>query len=52
MWKNRISVELEYLQKEQNQTIAGIVNNLPVKYREVLWLYYYMELSITEFVKR
>lgn len=48
MWKNRVSVESEYLQKEKNQTIAELVNSLPVKYREVLWLYYYMELSITE----
>lgn len=48
MWKNRVSVESEYLQKEQNQTIAELVNSLPVKYREVLWLYYYMELSVME----
>lgn len=47
-WKNLVTVESEYIQKEQNQTIADIVNSLPIKYREVLWLYYYMELSVKE----
>lgn len=48
IWKSQISVESEYLLKEHNQTIAGFVQSLPLKYREVLWLYYYMELSVTE----
>lgn len=48
MWKNRVSVEVEYIQREQNQNIAELVSNLPVKYREVIWLYYYVELSVTE----
>ncbi|KQL50924.1 RNA polymerase subunit sigma [Heyndrickxia shackletonii] len=48
IWKNYDSVEVEYIQKEQNQNIAEVVSTLPVKYREVIWLYYYVELSITE----
>ncbi len=48
MWTYRTSVEMEYLQIEQNQTITELVCNLPVKYREVIWLYYYAELSVTE----
>ncbi|MBU5214466.1 sigma-70 family RNA polymerase sigma factor [Heyndrickxia oleronia] len=48
LWKNRESVEVEYIQKEQLQYISEIVINLPVKYREVIWLFYYVELSITE----
>ena len=48
MWKNRDSAESEYIQMEQNQSVAEVVSTLPVKYREVIWLYYYVELSITE----
>ncbi|KGR77962.1 sigma-70 family RNA polymerase sigma factor [Ureibacillus sinduriensis] len=48
VWKNRTSLEEEYIQREQNQNIAELVNSLPVKYREVLWLYYYVELSVSE----
>ncbi|MDI7743126.1 sigma-70 family RNA polymerase sigma factor [Lysinibacillus fusiformis] len=48
LWKNRESLEAEYIQKEQNQTIAELVNKLPVKYREVIWLFYYVELSVSE----
>ena len=48
MWKNRDSAESEFIHKEQNQTIAELVNQLPVKYREVIWLYYYVELSVAE----
>ena len=48
IWKNRESVESEYIQKEQNQSIAELINKLPVKYREVIWLFYYVELSVLE----
>lgn len=47
-WLNRESLEADYLQKEQNQSIGELVSSLPIKYREVLWLHYYVELSITE----
>ncbi|KGX91827.1 sigma-70 family RNA polymerase sigma factor [Pontibacillus marinus] len=46
--KKRISVEGEYIQKEQSQTVAQLVSGLPVKYREVIWLYYYVELTVPE----
>ncbi|SOC39889.1 sigma-70 family RNA polymerase sigma factor [Ureibacillus acetophenoni] len=48
MWKNRESAESEVIRKEQSETIADIVNELPVKYREVIWLFYYLELSVAE----
>lgn len=47
-WLKRESLEVDYLQKEQNQSIGELVGSLPIKYREVLWLHYYVELSITE----
>lgn len=47
-WLKRESLEVDYLQKEQNQSIGELVSSLPIKYREVLWLHYYVELSITE----
>ena len=47
-WLKRDSLEVYYLQKEQNQSIGELVSSLPIKYREVLWLHYYVELSITE----
>lgn len=48
VWKKRVSVEEEYLQREKNQKIEELVNSLPIKYREVIWLHYYVELSVTE----
>lgn len=48
LWKSRASAESEILNREQNQTIANLVNHLPVKYREVIWLYYYVDLSVFE----
>ncbi|WP_419881740.1 sigma-70 family RNA polymerase sigma factor [Peribacillus sp. B-H-3] len=48
IWKNPGSVEGECIQKEQTQNIAVLVSSLPVKYREVIWLYYYVELSVME----
>lgn len=46
--KNRESAESEYIQKEQNQSISELVNRLSVKYREVIWLFYYVEMSVAE----
>ncbi|RTR34004.1 sigma-70 family RNA polymerase sigma factor [Robertmurraya yapensis] len=48
MWKNQISIESEYIQREEKQNIAQLVGKLSVRYREVIWLYYYLELSVTE----
>lgn len=47
-WLKRDSIELDVLRQEQNQSIGQIVNSLPIKYREVIWLHYYVELSIAE----
>ncbi len=48
LFKKQSSLEGEYIQREQHQNIAELINGLPVKYREVIWLYYYVELSVTE----
>lgn len=48
LFKKRSSVEGEYIQQEQHQNIAELISSLPVKYREVIWLYYYVELSVAE----
>ncbi|WP_342441960.1 sigma-70 family RNA polymerase sigma factor [Lysinibacillus sp. FSL K6-0075] len=47
-WLKRDSLELDILQQEQNQSIGQLVISLPTKYREVIWLHYYVELSIAE----
>lgn len=47
-WKNRASAEAEYLRMERHEHISELVSSLPIKYREVIWLYYYMELSVSE----
>ncbi|GLC89548.1 sigma-70 family RNA polymerase sigma factor [Lysinibacillus piscis] len=47
-WTRQDSLELDYEQKEQRQTIGELVNALPIKYREVIWLYYYIELSVVD----
>ncbi len=47
-WLKRDSFEADFLQQEQNQSIGALVNSLPIKYREVIWLYYYVELSIAD----
>jgi len=39
---------MDILQQEQNDYIGQLVNSLPTKYREVIWLHYYVELSIAE----
>ncbi len=47
-WLKRDSLEMDILQQEQNDYIGQLVNSLPTKYREVIWLHYYVELSIAE----
>jgi RNA polymerase sigma-70 factor (ECF subfamily) len=45
---NKQTPEDEMLLKEENEHVAGVIENLPLKYREVLWLHYYAELSVVE----
>ena len=42
------SPEDAYLKQENKSYIAALLNKLPIKYKEVLWLYYYAELSVKE----
>ena len=43
-----VSVESEILKKEEIDVIADTITTLETKYREVLWLYYYDELSVND----
>lgn len=45
---NKQTTEEEILQKEQTEYVAKKINELPSKYKEVLWLHYYAELSVLE----
>nr|WP_285876733.1 sigma-70 family RNA polymerase sigma factor [Fictibacillus phosphorivorans] len=45
---NSLSPEEEYLEMEQRQQISKLILELPVKYREVIILYYFKEFSIEE----
>ncbi|QUG42948.1 sigma-70 family RNA polymerase sigma factor [Psychrobacillus sp. INOP01] len=45
---NKQTTEEEILQKEQAEYVAIKINELPSKYKEVLWLHYYAELSVLE----
>ncbi|WP_422121890.1 sigma-70 family RNA polymerase sigma factor [Planococcus sp. X10-3] len=42
------SAEATAMASEKNNEVAGAVGKLPLKYREVLWLHYYAELSVKE----
>lgn len=42
------SVEDDYIQKEQNVSLSDLIGKMPVKYREVIWLHYYVELTVPE----
>lgn len=42
------NVEKEVLQKEEDKTIINAVMDLPVSYREVVFLYYFEELTMKE----
>lgn len=41
-------MENEYLKKEQRRELLQAVMDLPIKYREVIHLFYYEDLSINE----
>lgn len=45
---NKGSAEESALVSERNSEVAEAVGKLPLKYREVLWLHYYAELSVKE----
>lgn len=40
--------EDDYLDKEKKENIAKLIEQLPLKYKEVVWLHYYAELSVIE----
>ena len=40
--------EDEMLLQENNSNVARMVENLPLKYKEVVWLHYFAELSVNE----
>ncbi|MBG9838877.1 RNA polymerase factor sigma C [Bacillus anthracis] len=42
------SVEQTVIQNAEDRELASAVMNLPIKYREVIYLFYYEELSIKE----
>ncbi|TKI76653.1 sigma-70 family RNA polymerase sigma factor [Bacillus mycoides] len=42
------SVEQAVIQNAKDRELASAVMNLPIKYREVIYLFYYKELSIKE----
>jgi len=33
---------------EANEELIRLIDNLPIKYKEIIWLYYYAELSVAE----
>ncbi|MGY0693738.1 sigma-70 family RNA polymerase sigma factor [Virgibacillus sp. FSP13] len=42
------SVEQTVIQNDEDQRLASVVMNLPIKYREVIYLFYFEELPIKE----
>ncbi len=42
------SVEQTVIQNAEDRELTSVVMNLPIKYREVIYLFYYEELSIKE----
>jgi len=45
---NKKTPEEDLLQKEGEDSLIEVVESLPLKYREVIWLHYYAELSVSE----
>lgn len=48
MESQKESVEQTVMQNAEDRELASAVMNLPIKYREVIYLFYYEELSIKE----
>lgn len=44
----RQSPEMDLITKESNSAIGDMIQKLPSKYREVIWLYYYAQFSVAE----
>jgi RNA polymerase sigma-70 factor, ECF subfamily len=47
-FKQTENVEETVIQKDEDEQLTSAVMNLPIKYREVIFLFYYEELSIKE----
>lgn len=45
---NKDTPEKEILQKESDDRFVKMIERLPLKYREVIWLHYYSGLTVTE----
>ena len=48
MESQKESVEQTVIQNAEDRELASAIMNLPIKYREVIYLFYYEELSIKE----
>lgn len=48
LWTKKESLETEYIQQETSSELVDKLQAIPLHYREVLWLYYYAELSVNE----
>ena len=48
MESKKESVEQTVIQNAEDRELASAVMSLPIKYREVIYLFYYEELSIKE----
>ena len=48
MESQKESVEQTVIQNAEDSRLASAVMSLPIKYREVIYLFYYEELSIKE----
>lgn len=48
MESQKESVEQAVIQNAEDRELASAVMSLPIKYREVIYLFYYEELSIKE----
>ncbi len=44
-------MEQTVIQNAEDSRLASAVMNLPIKYREIIYLFYYEELSIKEIAK-
>ncbi|KAB2331766.1 sigma-70 family RNA polymerase sigma factor [Bacillus mesophilum] len=40
--------ESQYVKLEEEKALASLLDRLPLKYKEVIWLHYYAEFSIAE----
>lgn len=45
---SRQEPEAEAMRAEERETVAGLLGSLPLKYREVLYLYHYRQMSVAE----